>query len=164
MEAANAASGKQSDGPTARPLEQLRVIHGELDKQRALQTARESALQTRLALLVGGAGLGMTLMARAPVGLLSILAGVLALTAAAVGVITMVALKTKGDEVAPAKLRAQLHLPETPDVYSLEHRLTQDKIAAHQDDQARLRVKSHACQIGFGLLVLSWLLAAISYL
>jgi hypothetical protein len=144
--------------------ERLDVVRQEVDIQRGLQATRESSLQTRLAILVGGAGVGLTLMAGGRLNWASVTAGLFALVAASTGVAAMTAVKATGVEVSLAKAWEVLNSAEPPDVYSLQYRLVADKITAHECDNGRYRARARAAQAGFAVLVLSWLVGAVSYL
>jgi len=135
------------------PHEQLRLVHDELNRQRSAVTGRHDSMRTRAAILIGGAGVGLTFLANFHSVWLAWTSGILAIVAAGAGVIALL-VQGVGDDVIVRKLRDNSLVVDT---YSAEWQLVEDKLVALEFDESSLNVKRLAVQFGFALLVLSWI-------
>jgi len=143
-------------------LARLRLVHDEVDKQRAALSQRIGNLQTRAAILVGGAGVGLTFLGATGTKTCWVwLAGLLSIIAAFAGVAGIVLVGQKGKEVSLPDLRNSAMVAE--DLYSAEWTLVDDKIEAHTSALKAYEWRYRAVWVGFIVLALSWVLATVSF-
>ena len=166
------------------PLEQLELVHSELNRQRDSTADKHRTLYQRSSLLIGAATLVTGVQAaRFPASIgalrvsisksdswdvvhtgsalaLAILATSFALVAAIHGTRGMMA--ETGGAIDIAKL-AQNVLGAPADLYTAEWSLVRDKIGVHIEDMARLETRRMLFTRGAQFLVVSWIMAILQF-
>lgn len=137
--------------------ETLRIIHDELNLRRASFSTRWSGTDTKSALLVTAAGVLTGLQLRDGASMLSKASAVVALLAAVGGIASLWPRHTK--DMDAGRIRDRL-LSLAP--LAAELSLVDTKIDVHERDEALLGVRAKWLRLGFGLIVLSVLIATVS--
>ena len=135
------------------PLDQLRIAHEELNRQRDAVARRHDSIRTRAAVLVGAAAIGQAFITQ-HASVWGWASGLLALLAAVLGVLALL-VKSVGEDVLVEELRN--NAVAGADVYSVEWQLVDDKIKAHRFDENALNLKRLLVLWGFTILVVSWI-------
>jgi hypothetical protein len=175
---------RMSKSVAAEPLEQLELVHTELNRQRDATVDKHRTMYQRSSLLIGAATLVTGVQAaRIPTSIsvmqaslsgksswaivhtataltLAVLATVLALVAAIQG-IRAIMVET-GGEIDIEKL-AQNVLGPPADIYTAEWSLVRDKIGVHLGDMLRLEGRRKLFTRGATFLVVSWVLAILQF-
>ena len=167
-------------------LDQLRVIHAELNRQRDSTANKHQTMYQRAALIIGAASIVTGVQsARIPTAirrlaehagestdltpticldiaalLFAICACVAAIAAAIFGIRTLWA--ERGSEIDVNKLAVNA-LGSSPDLYATEWSLLADKLAVHAEDNKRLEQKLVHFSLGAKLLVLAWIIAILHF-
>lgn len=168
----------------AEPLEQLELVHIELNRQRDATVDKHRTMYQRSSLLIGAATLVTGVQAaRIPAAIsavqvslsetsrwaivhtasaltLAVLATILALAAAIHG-IRAIMVET-GGEIDIEKL-AQNVLGPPADLYTAEWSLVRDKIGVHLGDMLRLESRRKLFTRGATFLVVSWVIAILQF-
>ncbi len=173
-----------SKSKDAEPLQQLELVHTELNRQRDATVDKHRTMYQRSSLLIGAATLVTGVQAaRIPTAIsamrallsgtslweivhtasalsLAVLATVLALVAAILG-IRAIMVET-GGEIDIEKL-AQNVLGPPADIYTAEWSLVRDKIGVHLGDMRRLEGRRKLFTRGASFLVISWVIAILQF-
>jgi hypothetical protein len=141
------------------PDKQLKLVHDELNRARTAATARLASFHTRGALLVTASGLFTALQVSKQVNCLSIIATVLFLAAAVIGLVVL--RPVSGHEVDPSTVRPQWiemtpYDTEVAIIEANEYVLTSDREVG--DSLSRLIL------VGYIALVAAWTAAYVSQL
>jgi hypothetical protein len=166
------------------PIEQLGLVHDELNRQRDATVDRHRTMYQRSSLLIGAATLVTGVQAaRIPTALsvllaahpkeelwqvalaavafaLAVLATVIALAAAIYGMRAIMV--ETGGEIDIEKL-AQNVLGPPADIYTAEWSLVRDKIEVHLGDMNRLEGRRKLFTRGAMFLVVSWVLTVFQF-
>lgn len=166
------------------PLEQLELVHTELNRQRDATVDKHRTMYQRSSLLIGAATLVTGVQAaRIPTAIsalqvslagsscwstihtaaaliLAVVATVLALVAAIHGIRAIMV--ERGGEIDIEKL-AQNVLGPPADIYTAEWSLVRDKIGVHLGDMLRLEARRKLFTRGASFLVVSWVLAILQF-
>lgn len=134
----------------------LAVFHDELNRQRVALQAKKSAMDSKSALLIAGAGIVIGLVSSQPSGWTRASAA-LGIAAAVCGLLAM--WPRQGRELSPeASYREWRGLT----VDDAEIRMYNHKLEAHRTDRDHLRRSGWLCRWGFLLFVVSVLMATVS--
>jgi hypothetical protein len=139
-------------GPAADPLEQLRLVHDELNRQREYVANRHKSMQDRATVLIGAAGVSLGIqVANLPHWILWVVL-LPSIASATLGAISIRG--TRSPEIDVALLRANVL---GIDIYSAEYALVTDKIQAHDFEVVALESRRRLVIAGFGFLAASWI-------
>ena len=178
-------ASKTSTDTDAR-LDQLRVVHAELNRQRDATSIKHQTMYQRAGLLIGAAsvvtgvqsaripGAIRRLVGQAQVSYewnaeitlsvaalgLAILACAAAITAAIYGMRTLWA--ERGSEIDVEKFAVNA-LESSPDLYATEWSLLADKLGVHVEDNKRLEAKLAHFSDGAKVLVVAWIIAILQF-
>lgn len=136
--------------------EQLAALGAEVDRQRQGFTSRQSALNSRAALLIGSATIASGVQVSAGLESWRLLAVAATLMAALLGVIAL--WPRGGDEVDVAFFRNTMY---TRLARETDLRLLNAKVLAHGKDEKSLRTRQAVLRIGFVALLVAILFTAI---
>ncbi|MDQ0241264.1 hypothetical protein [Arthrobacter bambusae] len=133
------------------PVEQLKVIHDEINRARVAATARIAGFHTRAALLVSASGIFTALQATKHVNCLSVLGTVLFLSSAALGLSAL--WPKEGDEIDPASALDHWLL-ETPQ--RARESIVRGNAAVLASDMKLAERLSTRLKIGYLGLIVAW--------
>jgi hypothetical protein len=146
--------------PDPEQTDKIRLVHDEVNRQRLALAVRRSNLQTRATVIIGGAGVGLTILGKDNGGWAAWTATGLAVAAAILGVLALEVVNRKGKELGmKAMMEATL---SAASAYLAEHRIVYDKIEAHEDDLAGYARRNHMVSAGWAVLAASWVLSTVS--
>jgi hypothetical protein len=142
------------------PTEQLKLVHSEVDRQRAAIAARRTGMHTRAAVLVTAAGILASVQTTSWVSGWQIVSIGLFVAAAIFGLLAMRPMS--GDESHPAALfKESLGLHP----YSIEYRIVEDNVQALNGELEMIKAIALMLRIGYLILGVAWLsMVAISVL
>lgn len=135
-----------------RPVEQLKLLHVEIDRQRSMLAQRLANLHTRAAILVTAAGILSTLVAANWSSLWQIVSVGNGVVAAAIG---LWAMKPRSGVEANATISFRDRL--LADTYSTEFSIVVDNRDALDDDFKRVESTGNLVITGYVVLVFAWL-------
>jgi hypothetical protein len=134
------------------PVDQLKLVHAEVDRQRTAINARLGNMHTRAAILVTASGVYSTVQANNWTTGWQFIGIVLSIAAAVIGLLSM--RPSKGtDANATLSFRERL----MADSYSTEYSIVEDSMDGLRDDLARIEKAAKLIVWGYGILVLAWL-------
>lgn len=133
------------------PVEQLKVIHDEINRARVAATTRIASFHTRAALLVSASGIFTALQVTKHVNCLSILGTVLFLSSAALGLSAL--WPKEGDEIDPAGALDHW-LTETPQ--RAKESIVRGNAAVLTSDMKLAEKLSARLKFGYLCLIVAW--------
>lgn len=142
---------KDSDEPLL-PVEQLKLVHAEVDRQRAAINQRMGNMHTRAAILVTASGVYGTVQANNWVSGWQFVGIILSIVAACIGLWSM---RPSPGIDANATLAFKERLMAEP--YSTEYSIVIDSMEGLTDDLDRIEKAAKLIVVGYGILVLAWL-------
>jgi len=142
---------KISDEPLL-PVEQLKLVHGEVDRQRVAINQRMGNMHTRAAILVTASGVYSTVQASDWASGWQFIGISLSIVAACIGLWSM---RPSSGIDANATLAFRERLMAEP--YSTEYSIVIDSMDGLKDDLDRIEKSAKLIVAGYGILVLAWL-------
>ncbi|NUU30948.1 hypothetical protein [Arthrobacter sp. C9C5] len=138
-------------------MEQLRLVHAEVVRQRATVLQRTGNMHTRAAILVTASGVFSTVQANNWVTGWQFISITLSVVAAVIG---LWAMRPSSGVDANATLYFQERLAADP--YSTEHSIVTDSMEGLSDDLQRIERAAKLIVAGYGILALAWLAMPIT--
>ncbi|MEV8132890.1 hypothetical protein AB0O54_17300 [Pseudarthrobacter oxydans] len=134
------------------PIEQLKLVHAEVDRQRTAINQRMGNMHTRAAILVTASGVYSTVQANNWVSGWQFISISLSIVAAVIGLWSM---RPSPGTDANATLSFKERLIADP--YSTEYSIVEDSMDGLVDDLDRIEKAARLIVWGYGILVLAWL-------
>ncbi|WP_442542585.1 hypothetical protein ACSBOX_11580 [Arthrobacter sp. KN11-1C] len=148
-ESSTAASTDDTD---EKPVDQLKLVHAEVDRQRAAVTQRLASMHTRGAILVTASGVFSTVQANTWVSGWQFIGIGLSVIAAVFGLLAM--RPTSGlDAFAGKSFEDRLWA----DTYSVEYSIVTDSITGLSNDMELVAKTANIVVIGYAILAVAWL-------
>lgn len=138
------------------PVEQLKLIHAEVDRQRAVMSQRRSNMFTRATILVAASGVLTSVLALNWASPWQFISAAISIMAAGFGVWAMWP-RTVIDSDATLNFKARLEA----DPYSTEYSIVSDNMDALASNMASIEKLGQVVSRGYAVLVLSWLVTLL---
>lgn len=138
-------------------MDQLKLIHAEVDRQRSSVLQRFTSMQTRAAILVTASGVFSTVQASNWVTGWQAISIALSVAAAVIGLWSM---RPSTGVDANATLFFQERLDADP--YSTEYSIVRDSMEGLSDDLERIERSANWIVMGYAILALAWLAMPIT--
>jgi hypothetical protein len=133
------------------PIEQLKLVHDEMNLQRTLLSQRLSNIQNRATVLITGAGiLGAFTAGSWP----SMWQGISVGLSVAAAIVGIAVLRPRRGIEANATLHWENRLRADP--YSAEFSIFKDKIEVLEEEFDRVKNAGQIVMVGYGILVAAW--------
>ncbi|MFF2316971.1 hypothetical protein ACFVTE_11940 [Arthrobacter sp. NPDC058097] len=149
--------GKFKKPSPADSAEQLKLVHAEVDRQRATVLQRTSNMHTRAAILVTASGVFSTVQANNWVTGWQCVSITLSVVAAVIG---LWAMRPSPGIDANATLAFQERLEADP--WSTEYSIVRDSMEGLSDDLGRIERAAKLIVAGYGILALAWVAMPIT--
>lgn len=145
----------------ALPMEQLQILGAELNRQLSENTTHQNLLITRALVLVGAAGLSLSLWDRSdPMGWYGLAGTIAAVLAAAFGLAALWLWRSPAPVTTPSIIAQRL----AADPYSVLYATVMDLSKTVMQRVGDVRRKARFVTIGFVLMVLAWIGTALEFL
>jgi hypothetical protein len=142
----------QKSSESLLPIDQLKLVHAEVDRQRTAINQRMGNMHTRAAILVTASGVYSTVQANNWVSGWQLIGISLSIVAAVIGLWSM---RPSPGTDANATLSFRERLIADP--YSTEYSIVEDSMDGLVDDLDRIEKAARLIVWGYGILVLAWL-------
>lgn len=142
---------------TEKAVEQLKILHEELNRQRDTNAVRFSNMYLRASILIGATGVQSGIDFSKNRSQWQILSGIIYLLAASCGFWVMRPVKGRDGVLNQDRIKKWLEAPP----YSVEYQIVMDNSEALKEDMKRLDCAGITLRIGYALLVCSWAVFAL---